>query len=153
VFSKYLSFLDFLIPYFWHNTSNLFYISLLYFVPSLLFTSRPRNKIVVHDIYMFVQSWGSGCCCCCSYRTPRGVAISRWNVSMEGHSGMIQGKTEELCGKPSPVSLCPPQIPHGLTRARTRASAKRGRRLTAWAMALPSGSVCLCLWYKWEVQS
>jgi hypothetical protein len=28
------------------------------------------------------------------------------------------------------VPLCPPQIPHGLTRARTRASAVRGRRLT-----------------------
>jgi hypothetical protein len=41
------------------------------------------------------------------------------------------------------VPLCPPQIPHGLTRA----SAVRGRRLTAWAMARPdlslySSSVC-----------
>jgi hypothetical protein len=31
---------------------------------------------------------------------------------------------------PAPVSLCPPQIPHVLTRARTRASAVRFRRLT-----------------------
>jgi hypothetical protein len=29
------------------------------------------------------------------------------------------------------VPLCPPQIPHGLTRERTRASALRGQRLTA----------------------
>jgi hypothetical protein len=35
------------------------------------------------------------------------------------------------------VPLCPPQISHGLTRDRTRASAVRGRRLTAWAMARP----------------
>jgi hypothetical protein len=36
--------------------------------------------------------------------------------------------------KPVPVPLCPPQIPHP---DRTRASAVRGRRLTAWAMARP----------------
>jgi hypothetical protein len=46
-----------------------------------------------------------------------------------------QGKTEELGGKPILVPLCPPQIPHGLTRDRTRASHRR--RLTAWAMARP----------------
>jgi hypothetical protein len=33
--------------------------------------------------------------------------------------------------KPVPVPLCPPQIPHELTRDRTRASAVGGRRLTA----------------------
>jgi hypothetical protein len=36
---------------------------------------------------------------------------------------------------------CPsdtPQIPHGLTLARIRASAMRGQRLTAWAMAWPA---------------
>jgi hypothetical protein len=46
-----------------------------------------------------------------------------------------QGKTEELGGKPVPVPHCLPQIPHGLTRARTRASAVRGRPLTT-VMAL-----------------
>ena len=46
-----------------------------------------------------------------------------------------QGKPEVLGENPVPVPLCPPQIPHGLTRDRTRASAVRGRRLTAWAMA------------------
>jgi hypothetical protein len=33
--------------------------------------------------------------------------------------------------KPVPVPLCPPQIPHGLTRDRTRASEVGGRRLTS----------------------
>jgi hypothetical protein len=46
-----------------------------------------------------------------------------------------QGKTEELGEKPALVPLCPPQIPHRSTPARTRASAVRGQRLTAWAMA------------------
>jgi hypothetical protein len=41
-----------------------------------------------------------------------------------------QGKTEEIGEKPVPMS----QIPRGPTRARTRASAVRGRRLTAWGI-------------------
>jgi hypothetical protein len=48
-----------------------------------------------------------------------------------------QGKTEVLGEKPIPVPLCPPQIPRGLTRDRTRASAVVGRRLTAWTMVGP----------------
>jgi hypothetical protein len=38
-------------------------------------------------------------------------------------NGILTGKTEELGEKPVPVPLCPPQIPHGFTRARARASA------------------------------
>jgi hypothetical protein len=49
-----------------------------------------------------------------------------------------QGKTEVLGEKPVPAPLCPPQIPHGLTRDWTRASAVIGRLLTAWAMARPT---------------
>jgi hypothetical protein len=45
---------------------------------------------------------------------------------------IIDGKTEEPRVKHAPVPLCSPQIPHGLTRARTQASAVRGQRLTAW---------------------
>jgi hypothetical protein len=48
-----------------------------------------------------------------------------------------QGKTEELGEKPVSVLLCPPQIPHGFTCTRTRTSAVRGRRQTAWSMARP----------------
>jgi hypothetical protein len=48
-----------------------------------------------------------------------------------------QGKPKYSGEKPVPMPLCPPQIPHGLTRDRTRACAVGGRRLTAWAMARP----------------
>jgi hypothetical protein len=48
-----------------------------------------------------------------------------------------KGKIEVFGEKPVPVPICPPQIPHGLTRDRIRASAVVGRRLTAWAMARP----------------
>jgi hypothetical protein len=46
-----------------------------------------------------------------------------------------QGKTEELGEKPVPVPLCPSQIPHGLTRDQTRASAVCSR-LTRTTVAL-----------------
>jgi hypothetical protein len=49
-----------------------------------------------------------------------------------------QGKSEELGNELVPTPLCPPQNPHGLTRAPTRASAVRSWRLTAWAMARPT---------------
>jgi hypothetical protein len=58
-----------------------------------------------------------------------------WRTTVEWY---WQRKTEELRGKPVAVQLCPHQIPRGLTRARTRDSEVRGRRLTAWAMARPS---------------
>jgi hypothetical protein len=58
------------------------------------------------------------------------VMEHRWN-------GIDRGKQKNSRKKPVPVPLCPPQIPHGLTRDRTRASAVGGRRLTAWAMARP----------------
>jgi hypothetical protein len=59
---------------------------------------------------------------------PTYVSILRIpRMILESDGGMIycQGKTEELGEKPVPAPLCPPQIPHGLTRARTRASAVR----------------------------
>jgi hypothetical protein len=43
----------------------------------------------------------------------------------------LTGENRQLGEKPVPVPLGPPQISHGLTRDRTRASAVRGRRLTA----------------------
>jgi hypothetical protein len=67
-------------------------------------------------------------------------------MSTDNHSGMYwQGKP-----KNSEKSLfqCPstPQIPHGMTQARTRASAVRDRRLTTWDMARPwltlNGNYC-----------
>jgi hypothetical protein len=47
--------------------------------------------------------------------------------------GMIgRGNRNTSRSKPAPVSFCAPQIPHNLTRARTRAAAVGNRRLTAW---------------------
>jgi hypothetical protein len=43
--------------------------------------------------------------------------------------------------KPAPVPLCPPQIPHHLTRARNRAAAVGSRLLTALAMARPLSTI------------
>jgi hypothetical protein len=68
----------------------------------------------------------------CLLRIPQMTSV--WRATVEWY---WQGKTEEVGEKPVPVPLCPSQIPHGLTRGRTLASAVRGRRLTTWAMAWP----------------
>jgi hypothetical protein len=43
--------------------------------------------------------------------------------------------------KPAPVPLCPPQIPHDLTRDRTRAATVGSWRPTAWTMTRPNKRV------------
>jgi hypothetical protein len=68
------------------------------------------------------------------------------DMSLESDGGMIlTGENAEFGEKPVPVPLCPPQIPHGMTRAPTRASAVRGRRLTAWATARDSFTLLPCV--------
>jgi hypothetical protein len=62
----------------------------------------------------------------------------RWYTSMEMHGGMIwQGRTKNLRDKLVPLPFCPPQIPHGVIQAQTKASMVRGWWLTAWPMAWP----------------
>jgi hypothetical protein len=52
--------------------------------------------------------------------------------------GMKIGRgTRSTRRKPAPAPLCPPQIPHDQTGARTRTAAVGSQRLTAWAMAQP----------------
>jgi hypothetical protein len=43
--------------------------------------------------------------------------------------------------KPTPAPICPPQIPHDLTRARSPATVVGSQQLTAWALARPRISV------------
>jgi hypothetical protein len=47
--------------------------------------------------------------------------------------------------KPALAPLCPPQIPHDQSRARTRAAAVGSQRLTAWAMARPTFVSSACI--------
>jgi hypothetical protein len=61
-------------------------------------------------------------------RIPQMIWV--WRATVEWY---WRGKTKELGEKPVPMPLCPPQIPHGFTRA----SMVRGRWLTTWAMAWP----------------
>jgi hypothetical protein len=61
----------------------------------------------------------------------------------EGDCGAIGGMkigrgNRSTRRKPAPAPLCPPQIPHDQTRARTRAAAVGSQWLTAWAMARPN---------------
>jgi hypothetical protein len=86
-------------------------------------------------------------CSCWSCRWGEAVSLNCGNqraycsspddIWVQSHGGLIltKEKPKNSGEKPVPMPLCPPQVPHGLTHARTRASAVRGRRLTTWAMA------------------
>jgi hypothetical protein len=56
---------------------------------------------------------------------------------MEHRNEIDRGKLKYLGEKTCPSATVPPQMPHGLTRDRTRVSAVGVRRLTAWAMVRP----------------
>jgi hypothetical protein len=65
-----------------------------------------------------------------------------------------QGKIEVLGGKPVPVPLCRPQIPHALTQDRTRASDWHDLHFTdtyAHIIRLNSEVAMLIFWYSAEV--
>jgi hypothetical protein len=67
----------------------------------------------------------------------RWLVVSFFRVMEHRCDEVDRGKPKYSGKKLAPVPLCLPQIPHGLTRDRTWASAVRGRRLTALAMARP----------------
>jgi hypothetical protein len=85
----------------------------------------PRN-LKYHSFFFFIS---------------RGETESTWNCDRPqmmddydcGAIGLIKiGKGNRSTRRePTPVPLCPPQIPHDLTRARNRAVAVVSRRLTA----------------------
>jgi hypothetical protein len=66
-------------------------------------------------------------------RPPLGLLYHpRMMVAERGAiSGMIGRRNGSTRKKTAPVPLCPPQIPHALTRARTRGTAVEKQRLTA----------------------
>jgi hypothetical protein len=60
------------------------------------------------------------------------------DTNLEGNGGMMMiRENRRTRGKSVPLPLCTSQIPHGLTRTRSRFSAVRGLRLTAWVTARP----------------
>jgi hypothetical protein len=105
-----------------------------HFVPKSLKDSKAKYEIFgfmvkapAADVTDAPQPWGFT-------RNPV-MKISFSPCNGAAAEGNWQGKTEVLFKKPVPVPLFPQQIPHELTRNRTRASAVTGWRLTAWAMA------------------
>jgi hypothetical protein len=68
----------------------------------------------------------------CLYGTA--AATGPW-VNMEQQWNNVDIGKPKTRRETYPRPLCPPQIPHGLPWARSRASAVRSRRLNAWAVA------------------
>jgi hypothetical protein len=72
--------------------------------------------------------------------SPLGTAATVWPIVPApdddddddcGAIGAMRIGKGSTLGKPAPVPICPPQIPHVLSRARTRAAALGSRRVTA----------------------
>jgi hypothetical protein len=76
---------------------------------------------------------------------PLGTSATNWPIVPgpfdyeDGEfGGMMIGRGNwSTRRKPAPVPLCPLQIPHDLTWARTPAAAVGSQRLTAWATSRP----------------
>jgi hypothetical protein len=62
---------------------------------------------------------------------PQAVVVMMMVMMCGAIGGMLGRGNRNTRRKPAPVPLCPPQIPHDLTRARTRDAAVESRRLTA----------------------
>jgi hypothetical protein len=79
--------------------------------------------------------------------SPLGTAVTigllyQTHMTDDGDCGAIGGimigrGNRSTRNNPATVPLCPPQIPHDLNRARTRAAAVESQPLTARAMAGP----------------
>jgi hypothetical protein len=72
--------------------------------------------------------------------SPLGTSATNWPLyqprMIDDEHGAVGGMrigrgNRSTQRKPTPVQLCPPQIPHDLTWARTRAAAVGNGRLTA----------------------
>jgi hypothetical protein len=97
----------------------------------------PRISVIGDNTSCCSCRWGETMSLNCSHqRTYCSSPGDTWGLKLKVE-WYWHGKTEELGENPVPVPLCPTQIPHGLTQARTRYCAVRGWRLTAWAMARP----------------
>jgi hypothetical protein len=101
-----------------------------------MFSSRHNSKVVLNG---FSSKDGMGLvpkrgCLLTSayYAFPRWYEFGerRWNEILTGNNRRTREKT-------CPSATSSSRIPHGLNRARTRASVVCGRRLTTWAMERP----------------
>jgi hypothetical protein len=83
--------------------------------------------------------------------SPLGTSANIWGrwwvMIVEQQVEWLTGERKVLKEKPTPVSLCPPQIPHDPIRIRTRAVAVGLQRPTAWA------DTSLCLRDGWLLLS
>jgi hypothetical protein len=121
--------------------------TLCFYIFNIISMPPPLLK---HNLFLLAIVYQTNGCCYCNL--CEGDTISLWNWASNGSfvhppddigiiwssGGMIlTTKNLRTRRKPVPVPLCPPQVPHGLTWARTRASAVRCRWQPAWAMARP----------------
>jgi hypothetical protein len=93
---------------------------------ALLF--RNRNFEIVFPAFLFFLEYSG-------IKSTTGLFHQTWMKMDDDERGAVGGmfvrRNLNTRRKPAPVQLYPPQIPHILKRARTRASAVESRRLSA----------------------
>jgi hypothetical protein len=85
-----------------------------------------KIQLIYRFIYFFLVSWGG------VRLSPLGTSATNWPIVParmidDDECGAVGGinvgrRSRNSWKQPAPVSLCPPQIPHHLTRARTLAA-------------------------------
>jgi hypothetical protein len=109
--------------------------------PTFSWKQGPLSLGVVY--FLFLVSWGG------VRLSPLGTVATVWPIVPapdDDHCGAIRGMrigrgNRSTRRNPAPVPLCPPQIPHDLTWARTQDPTVGSRRLTTWDMWRPALSV------------
>jgi hypothetical protein len=101
----------------------------------------PNTVYWISQMKLLNMQFSSGASYCLSpfsftwWRAPQQIlrthhSLKAFSASLWWRWKMInfyKGENRQLGEKPVPMPLCPPQIPHGLTRDSTRASVVRGR--------------------------
>jgi hypothetical protein len=94
--------------------------------------------IYINYFFIFVVGWGLSPLCTAAITGQ----LYQPQIMDDGHCGAIGGMNMGRGNRSTRIRLAsiplpPPQIPHGQTQARTRATAVGSQRLTAWAIARP----------------
>jgi hypothetical protein len=95
--------------------------------------------------HTFLVSWGG------VRPGPPGTAATNLPIVPDPDDGwwMCSSRwNENWQRKPAPLPLCPSQISHDLTWARTRVATVGSRQLTLWAMARPSCALLYVTFYS-----
>jgi hypothetical protein len=102
----------------------------------LCYKQRQGNTTLSIETYVLLCCicwWGETMSLNCGHQRAC-CSSSRWHQHGQPQLNDIDTRKQKNSEKTDPLLPCSPQIPHAMTRARTRASATNDRWLSAWHM-------------------